>query len=134
MIKLHIDYDKIIPTMQAQLRLQPQWRKWLARWALHIGTKVVGLSLTQIAFFLENTGIPNSILLLILDYGLGYAIYNVLKFFVHCKPMITNRGHSRNRPKGGRNSPQRYTSTRLADHFSQRVQKPLQRTIPAVNC
>ena len=24
------------------------------------------------------------------------------------------RGHSRNRPKGGRNSPQRYTSTRFA--------------------
>ena len=29
------------------------------------------------------------------------------------------RGHSRNRPKGGRNSPQRQTSTRFADHFSQ---------------
>ena len=24
-----------------------------------------------------------------LDYGLGYATYNVLKFFIHCKPMIT---------------------------------------------
>ena len=28
-----------------------------------------------------------------------------------------HRGHSRNRPKGGRNSPKRNTSTRLADHF-----------------
>ena len=29
------------------------------------------------------------------------------------------RGHSRNWPKGGRNSPQRFISTRFADHFSQ---------------
>ena len=29
------------------------------------------------------------------------------------------RGNSRNWPKGGRNSPQRFISTRFADHFSQ---------------
>ena len=29
------------------------------------------------------------------------------------------RGYSRNRPKGRRNSPQRHTSPRFADHFSQ---------------
>ena len=29
------------------------------------------------------------------------------------------RGHSRNRPKGGRNSPQRYTSSCFSDQFSQ---------------
>ena len=31
----------------------------------------------------------------------------------------TFRGHSRNQPKGGRNSPEHYISTRFADHFSQ---------------
>ena len=30
---------------------------------------------------------------------------------------VLYRGHSRNRPKGGRNSPQRHTSTRFADNF-----------------
>ena len=48
------------------------------------------------------------------------------------------RGHSRNQPKGGRNSPQRYTSTRCSDHFlnwhSKRVQKPLKNTFSAVFC
>ena len=43
--------------------------KWLARWAFHFDTNVVGSSLTQVAFFLEK--ISNSILLLRLDYGLG---------------------------------------------------------------
>ena len=32
---------------------------------------------------------------------------------------IGTRDHSRNRPKGGRNSPQHHTSTRFAGHFSQ---------------
>ena len=65
-------------TIKAHLRLHPQWRKWLARWALHIDTKVGGLSLTQVGFFLEK--ISNSILSLKLDHGLGSATYNVLKF------------------------------------------------------
>ena len=86
--KHSLTYDKIITTIQAQLRLHPQWRKWLARWALHTDTKVVGLSLTRAAFFLEK--ISNSVLLLRLDYSLGYATYNVLEFFIHFKPMITN--------------------------------------------
>ena len=30
---------------------------------------------------------------------------------------VLYRGHSRNRPKGGRTSAQRYTSTRFADNF-----------------
>ena len=72
----------------AKLRLHPQLRKRVARGAVHIDTKVVGLSLTQVVFFLEK--ISNSILSLKLYYGLGYATYNVLKFFIHCKPMITN--------------------------------------------
>ena len=29
------------------------------------------------------------------------------------------KGHSRNQPKGKRNSPQRYDAARFADHFSQ---------------
>ena len=78
MTKNTLSYDKIITTKYALLRLHPQWRKWLARWALHIDTKVGGLSLTQVGFFLEK--ISNSILSLKLDYGLGYAAYNVLKF------------------------------------------------------
>ena len=45
--------------------------------------------------------------------------------------LIPPRGHSRNWPKGGRNSPQCYTSTRFADHFSQ---KPLQGAFSAVFC
>ena len=49
---------------------------------------------------------------------------------------IISRGHSRNRPKGGRNSPQRYTSTHLRTasvcFYSQRVQNPLEKTLPAV--
>ena len=48
------------------------------------------------------------------------------------------RGHSRNRPKGGRNSPQRYISTRFADHFSQFLfterSKPLQGALSAAFC
>ena len=80
--------DKNHYNKQALLPLHPQWRKWLARWALHNDTNVVGSSLTQVAFFLEK--IPNSILLLRLDNDLGYATNNVLKFFIHCKPMITN--------------------------------------------
>ena len=46
------------------------------------------------------------------------------------------RGHSRNRPKGGRNSPKRCTLTHLRTAFlcfySQRGQNPLQITLPAV--
>ena len=48
----------------------------------------MGLSLTQVEFFLEN--ISNSILLSRLDHGLGYATYNAIKVSIHCKPMITN--------------------------------------------
>ena len=33
--------------------------------------------------------------------------------------MLDTRAHSGNQPKNGRNSPQRYTSTRFSDHFSQ---------------
>ena len=48
------------------------------------------------------------------------------------------RGHSRNRPKGGHNSPQRCTLTRFADHFSHvyslRVEKPLQGAVSTVFC
>ena len=32
---------------------------------------------------------------------------------------INVRGHSRNQPMGGRNSPQRYDAVRFSDHFSQ---------------
>ena len=49
---------------------------------------------------------------------------------------LRHRGHSRNRPKGGRNSPKRCTSTHLRTAFlsfySQRGQNPLQITFPAV--
>ena len=49
-----------------------------------------------------------------------------------------HRGHSRNQPKGGRNSPQHCTATCFSDHYlswhTQRVQKPLQRPLSAVFC
>ena len=49
-----------------------------------------------------------------------------------------HRGHSRNRPKGGHNSPERYTLTRFANRFSYvyslRVEKPLQGALSAVFC
>ena len=49
-----------------------------------------------------------------------------------------SRGHSRNQPKGGRNSLQCYISTRFAYHssqfYSQRVQKPLHWALSAVVC
>ena len=61
---------------------------------------------------------------------------------VHCTlhRLYIDRGHSRNWPKGGRNSSQRYTSSRCADHFSQflltefRSLFLLQRTSPALFC
>ena len=79
-----LTYDKIITTMQDPQCPHPQ----LAQLALHTDTKVVGLSLTQVAFFLEK--ISNLIFLSRFDYGLGYAIYKFLKFVIQCKPMITN--------------------------------------------
>ena len=60
--KQTLTYDKTIATIQAQLRLHPQWRKWLARWAVHTDTQVVGSSLTHAAFFLEK--ISNSIIVI----------------------------------------------------------------------
>ena len=48
------------------------------------------------------------------------------------------RGHSRNRTKGGRNYPQRYTTTRFDENFvgfySGRVKKYLQGDLSAVFC
>ena len=80
-------YEKIITTKHAQLRLHPQWRKWLARWALYIDTKVVGSSLSQVAF--SSWKRFQIQIKLWLDYGLGCATCDVLKVFIHCKSMIT---------------------------------------------
>ena len=55
-----------------------------------------------------------------------------------CSPIGQFRGHSRNRPKGGRNSLQSYISTRFAYYssqfYSQRIQKHLQWPLSAVFC
>ena len=51
-------------------------------------------------------------------------------------PPTVSRGHSRNQPKGGRNSPQRETSrcflTIFLSLYSLTVQRPLQRTLSAL--
>ena len=47
---------------------------------------------------------------------------SLLQTHFYCHAMRSDykcRGHSRNRPKGGHNSPQCYTLTRFAEHFSQ---------------
>ena len=63
-----------------------------------------------------------------------YVIYIYILFYIYI--YMFYRGHSRNRPKGGRNSPQRHTWTHLRTaslcFYSQRVQNPLQITLPAV--
>ena len=66
-------------------------------------------------------------------------VWNWKKDFVRGEvDVIIIRGHFRNWPKGGSNSPQRYISTRFADHFSQfysqSVQKPLQGAQSAAFC
>ena len=56
------------------------------------------------------------------DLGLFGTIFLFHEWYNSAVQTI-NRGLSRNRPKGGRNSPQRHTSTRFADHFSQVILK-----------
>ena len=70
------------------------------------------------------------------DRKFSYQIIHFVYFQGLRKRVTAFRGHSRNWPKGGRNFPQRCSSTHLRTaslcFYSLRVQKPLQITWPAV--